>query len=637
MTVQLRETVFCQNLFAFKSYDHWLVKKHTMTSSDIDIFSAYECLRNDKTQKRFISVLDLVKSTIMAQVDAGTLSFDPFPSATVYIGAITSLLVHRLDKKQVDGLPELLRLLHVALESGVIDSTISSHLLSSLVPLLADANTELAIALCPVVVQLTKHSSVADNMIRDINNGLCMFSLSDDSRLRKAASQAIYDFKQIHGIAFDYMFELADKNPLRALTVINNIAYIAKENTWPKYVEKIISFVDNQNRAIRIKGLQILASALYYLPVETTVAIASKYSKLGTDLSGDVLLPTAELLQAAISTLARRDLQTLKKNFPEFLHQLILLLTVSDEETKSLINNIIRYGIHSSISDGDIEALKPIMNEFNQVMGVQYVTIWPQLFSILQTIPEKTGDKTFEIVGDTLMAALEKLTNVDSNYYNNILYFIVSCAEKLGLTQFFELTRLPVNDYGYLENMVIPILNVYHGKNLDDLSFVFNYLLPMEEEMHEELKQDPSRILWQNLWNVLPNCCTTNMEDISNFVNLVIDRFEEHKMELYRPICKIIQIIAPHTDQLDRLLISLANASVDTSTSSCVIPAIAKVASLMPQDSINSFFSSLITNKILVLANDPNQITIACALVDVALALMPYLSNAAFVSNPMID
>lgn len=623
----LRESTFCQNLAAFKSYDHCFPKNELMTSSDIDIFSAYECLRNDKTQKRFMSVLDLVKSTIMAQVDAGALSFSPFPSPTVYIGAISSLLVHRLDKKQTDGLPELLRLLHVALESGVLDSTISSHLLSSLVPLMADAGTELAIALSPVVVQLTKHSAVADTAIRDISNALCAFSLSDDPRLRKAAAQAIYDFRQIHGIALDTMFELADRNPLRALTVVNNIAYVAKENTWAKYLEKLMALADSQNRAVRAKALQVLACALFYLPVETTVGIVNKFARLGTDVSGDLLVPTAELLQAAIAVLAKHDMLALKANFPEFLHQLMLLLTVGDDESKELINNIIRYGIHSVISDGNLDALKPIMEEFSQVMGVQYVTIWPQLFSILQTIPEKTGERTFELMGGVVMAALEKLTNVDSNYYNNILYFIASCAEKLGLGQFFELTQMPVNDYGYLENMIIPILNIYRGKCVDDLSFVYNYILPMEEEMHEELRQDPSRILWQNLWNVLPNCCSTNMEDISDFVNLVLNRFDEHKMELYRPICKIIQIIAPHTDQLDRMLISLANASVDTSTSSCVIPAIAKVASLMQQDSINTFFSSLVTNKILVLANNPNQISIACALVDVALALMPYLSN----------
>ncbi|KAH0805580.1 RRP12-like protein [Histomonas meleagridis] len=598
-----------------------------MTSSDTDIFAAYECLRNDRNQKRFIQILDLVRSSIQNQVNQGTLSFDPYPSASVYLGAITSLTVHRLDKKEIDGLPELLRLLHIALESAPLDSTISSHLLSSLVPLFSNCSTELSIPMCPVLVQLSKHSSMSDTMVRDVCTGLCQRSLSDDSRLRNSASQAIYDFTQIHGIAFSYMFEIIDRNPLRALTVINNISHVANSQIWPKYIEKVIQYTESPNHATKVKAIQVLSNAVHYMPTDTCISIINKYISSKPESAGDILYAICELIQSCVTMLAHSDLQVLKFNFPRILHQLLIFLTMNDKECETLINNIILYGIHATVSDGDLNAFAPIVNELTQTMSVQFINIWPQVYSILQTIPEKTRENTFEVLQAPITASLDKMTNIDSTHFTMIVNFIVSCAEAIGLTEFFEKAQVPISDLHILETIVIPILKSYNGKNLNDLTFTFNYLLPIEEEMYENLRQDPSRILWQNLWNVIPNCCTTNLTDISGFVDLVLNRFEEFKLELYRPICKIIQIIAPYTDRHEQMLISLANASVDPSTASCVIPAISVVASLMDQNSVNAFFGSLIRNKILVLAGDPSQINIACALMDIALALMSYISE----------
>jgi len=186
-----------------------------------DVFAAYECLRNDRAQKRFIQVLDLVRESIVAQAPAMR---ESGISPAVYLAAISSVTEHRLSAKSIDGLPELLRLLHIALGSAAIDSTVASRILRGVLPLFRSASTDLGVAICQVAAQLGGRVRLDEVAVEVLVAGLCANAQHDDLRLRKAASEAIYGFPQLHERCFRALFDTLDRNALRALTVIRNVA-----------------------------------------------------------------------------------------------------------------------------------------------------------------------------------------------------------------------------------------------------------------------------------------------------------------------------------------------------------------------------------------------------------------------------
>jgi hypothetical protein len=86
-------------------------------------------------------------------------------------------------------------------------------------------------------------------------------------------------------------------------------------------------------------------------------------------------------------------------------------------------------------------------------------------------------------------------------------------------------------------------------------------------------------------------------------------------------------VIAHDCGTFDALLVALANASVDPSTSSCTVPAIAALARAMDSRVVNAFFIRLMHERIVPFAADSDHTEIPCALVDVALALLPLLDD----------
>jgi hypothetical protein len=359
-----------------------------MNDTPQDIFAGYECLRHDPAQKRFIQVLDLTRDIILGQMQQGTIPAMDIPSPSIYLAAIASLTAHRLEIKDFDGLPELLRLLHIALESATIDGNVAANLISSLLPLFPTASVDLAIALCQVSVPLCKHANLNDVMVQHLIRGLCLNSLHDDPRLRKAAAQAIYWFPQIHQLCFDFLFEEVKRNPLRALTVIKNLAEGAKHPAWPKHLEQLVEFSSSSNRAVHVKALGIISVALHYLPVETVLALMTRFASERPDAPGEVLYALAELLQSGLTKLVHEDDKSiLQSNFPGLLHHLLIFLSIGDEEAEKLIYNTILYGIHAFLAIEDLSFLPPVVQELTGVMTVQFIGIWKPVFDILATLP----------------------------------------------------------------------------------------------------------------------------------------------------------------------------------------------------------------------------------------------------------
>jgi hypothetical protein len=312
-------------------------------------------------------------------------------------------------------------------------------------------------------------------------------------------------------------------------------------------------------------------------------------------------------------------------NFPGLLHQLLLFLSIGDDDAEKLIYNTILYGIHALLANEDLSVLPAVVQELTAVITVQFIKIWKPIFEILGTIPEKLTTRTFEFLNIPLVASLEKLAAADSKNGEIIINFIVSCANQMGLCEFFERSELPLDNPELFKSVVTPILSSYRGKCENDLSFAIRWLLPIEEEIYANLDEE-SRFLWLNLWNFLPNCVHTGETDLEAFIAFICDRFEGHR-ELCRPFCKIVQVIAPRVASADRLLITLANASIDASTSSMVVPAIAAVCRVMDSALVNAFFIRLMNEKVMPMASVRDQISVACALLDVALALLPFLSR----------
>ncbi|OHS98815.1 hypothetical protein TRFO_01876 [Tritrichomonas foetus] len=619
-----------------------------MTTSDTDIFGAYECLRNDKTQKRFISVLDQIRQIIIQQAQTQSMNILPFPSAKVYLVATCLLLDERLEKKNYDGLPELLRCLHIELESSTIDTSIASKLLGYLLPLFDSASVDLAISLCPVCVQLVQHTSSNDAMLKQLITGLCTNTLHDDSRLRKAASQALYDFPQIQEHAFNFMFEIASQNPLRALQIAKNLAPIVPGPILSRHFQEFLEFSESPNRSVRAKAMQIIAVALHYLPVESVLNTVKRFTAKIPDAPGDVLLATTELIQSAITMLVHKDLPVLKLNFSQFLHSLILFLTVGDKEADPTINSTILYGIHAVIldvvippgtdpitvvSEADRNCISSIVTELTNSLTIQFISIWSHIYKILEVIPTMLKSTTFMFLQAPLLSSLEKINNADTKNPELITSFIVACAVEMGLRDFFEKTLIPPNDLSLYETLVLPVLTAYNGKRCyDDLLFTIDMLMPVEEMLRDNLQDDNSRRTWHRVWNALPNCVTTSKKFIDSnpdafyhFIDTICSVFEQHK-ELCRSFCRIIQALGPLLSECDNVLVVLSNAAVDSSTSSCVIPAIASVCKGKSQEFINGFFTKLVADKIIPLASNPDQINIACALIDIVIALLPFLT-----------
>ena len=601
-----------------------------MTESP-DIFAGYECLRNDPGQKRFIQVLDLVRESIMKQGAAGAIQVGSAPSPAIYLAAIASLTTHRLESKEYDGLPEFLRLLHVALGNANVDSTVAERILNGILPLLESKSVDLCVAISQVIVQLCHHASVDEAAVKKIVDFLCAGALHDDPRLRKAAAQAIYDFKEIHEVCFNHLFGLVSENPLRALTVVKNLAPGMKKELWPRYFEVVAHQCESSNRAVRVKALQIMAICLHYLPAATVIDMMVKFSEKTPDAPGEVLTAMAELFQSGLTRLAHdEDKSVLAVNFPGMMHRLLLLLTVGDEDAEKLIKNTILYGVQAVLALENGDLLNAVVEKLTEKLTVQFIGIWKHVYEILSTIPDRLQGQTFDFLRNPIMSSLEKLSADDSRNAYDILGFLMSCANQTGLTVFFEQTGVEVNNEELFKKIVLPILTEYRGtRSPDDLTFVMNNLLPVEGELYERLEIPEMKLLWMNLWNALPNCCRTNLtqenQELMHFAEFICSRFDAHR-ELVKPISKIIQVIAPHC-RYDDFLITLANASVNTSTASSVVPAIAAVARSLDSNTVNSFFVGLVGEKIIPMARNKDTVDTACALVDVALAIQPYLNE----------
>ena len=620
-----------------------------MSSSDHDIFSAYECLRNDKSQKRFISVLDQIRELISQQAQSQSISIDPHPSAALYLAATSSLLTERLSNKNYEGLPELLRILHIELDATKIDGSIASNLLGYLAPLFSSSSNEVLISLCPVIVQLIHNATVNDTVMRQVISGLCTNTLSDDSRLRKSALQAIYDFKEIHEHAFNYVFEIMQQNPLRALHVAKNLATYVQGKLLIKHFNEVLPYCDNPNRSVRVKALQIAAITLHYLPVDGVLSTLKLFTEKIPDAPGEVLTAIVEFVQSAITMLVRADLNVFKNNFPAILHTMILFMTVGDKDANNIINSALLYGIHAvipefnvqpdvppalAVEDIDRVCIQGIVNELTGALTVQFISIWNYIYKILETLPTMLKATTFYFLQPPLLSSLEKLTNADSRNADIIINFIVACAVEMGLRDFFANTLIQPDNLDFYENIVLPILSAYNGKkNTDDLSFTIEALMPVEGTLQEQLDNDHCKRLWHRLWNALPNCVTTNKTYVESntevfyqFIDYICSIFENHR-ELCRPICKIIQCLGQFCGNADNVLVVLSNAAIDASTSSCVIPAINVVCKSKSPEFINNFFTKLMADKVLPLASDPSSINIACALIDIAIALLPFLTT----------
>jgi hypothetical protein len=592
-----------------------------------DIFHIFECYRKHPAQRRFIHVLDLIRDMVQREVNAGNLQFDGPPPPEVYLGALTSLTLQRLLAKDIDWLPEFLRLLHVALAIAPLDSTIAGPLLAGLVPLFSNAPANLASELCPVCVLLTKHTPISAIQGEMLVIGLCNCSLDDEPKLRKAAGYAISHFPDAHQAVYGFLFANVARNPLRALTAIRNLASGVKAPVWERHVGNLLDFTSAPARDVRIMAFEILSVAIHYVPLDTCIQVLTRFAAERSDSSTEFMCTIAKFIQSGLARLAHEeDKGIFREHFPGILHQLLLFLIVRDEELDQLVKIIIIYGIHAYLSsDGDFRFLEPIVAELTAMLTVQYIGAWRIIFSILVTLPEALGDSTCAILHDPLVASIAKLGTPGTTHFRSIVDFIASCAKQVGLSAFFQQTKLGLNNPTFLQNVIIPILQMYHGQCPDDLQFVALELLPVERALYEDPPIE-TPFVWMNLWNALPNCVHTNMTNLSSFVDLICERLEAH-CELVRPICEIVKVIAHHCGAFERLLVTLAKASVNKLNSLCIVPAISALAGAMDSGIINSFFIWLMHEKVIPFAADPDHIEVARPLVNVAMAFLPYLDE----------
>lgn len=619
-----------------------------MLNAQFDIFSAYDCLRNDKEQKRFISVLDEVKAACLQKAEENpqlhVADETGIPDPKFYLMIISSFIVHRLENKNTVGIPELLRLEYIAMQKTPLDSQVAAELTDKLIPLFNGADDALLAALCPVAGNLSRRTKFNEVQAKTLIESICNATLSENSKVRNTASKTIYDNENIHQRCFDYLFENVAKNPLRALTVLKNLAPGVKQGVWPKYAEVILSYCESDNRSIRVKGLDLMAYCLHHLPPDTVVSIINKFTEKKPEAPGDVLISMSLLIQSAITMLAHDSEQLLADNFPGFLHQMLFFLRLQDEEAEKIINQTILYGITALIANAqkisEFTRLTGVIAELNNALTVQYMDIWPQVFNILSTLPPQLHEKTFELMQAPITAALEKLsTDADSHHKDIIVQFVATCMNEMGIQGFFEATGYPLDNDDAFRNAIVPVLTAYNSKkNVTDLLFTEENIFPFEAHLYEILSQAESEedkntpewvnvnLLWNNLWNAIPQCVTSAQgEQMEAVVELCCMRFDNHK-ELIRPISKIFYNIARFIADMEQPLMLLINASVDSSTSSSTIPAISAICAAKKSEDLNVFFTS-IAKRCLETAQDPTQINIACALVDVILAMCPYLNE----------
>lgn len=623
----------------------------SMTSAQVDLFEKYECLRNDKTQKRFISIIDLIRNMILHQAQEQKLNIVPFPSEKLYLAAICSLLNDRLTHSNFDGLPELLRCLSIALESTSVDKEIASGLLSYLLPLFSSKSDliDLQVSLSTAASQLMQHVHADDSMVKQLVQGLCSNALSDDSRLRASALKAIYDFSEIQTYAFDFAFEIASHNPLRALTIAKNLCRIVPGAVLSKHFQEVLQLSDSANRSVRVKSIQIIAVTIQHMPVESAVTAFQLFSSKLPEAPGDLVEATTEIFQSVVQKFANTDISILKTHFPAILHSLLLLLTIGDENNNDLIEKTILYGLCACIKEINIPedqdpaaylttfdgtTIQAIVLQFTTMLGVQFIGIWPHVYKFLETLPALLRRTTYLFLKVPLRSSLEKMTNPEARSLDMVSRFVYSCANEMGLEAFFQSTELPPNQLEQYDTLILPILTNYSAKkHSSDLGFTMNFIMPVESHLQTlAADSDESRLAWGRLWNALPNCVSTNKAFISEnqqqfdqFIDYLCTVFADHK-NLVRPISKMLQYLGPFCDDASQILTTLANAAIDQSTSSSVIPAIASICNNQSTSFINNFFEKLLTEKVLGNAVDPSMVDVACALIDILIALIPSVS-----------
>ncbi|EAY23625.1 hypothetical protein TVAG_119620 [Trichomonas vaginalis G3] len=611
-----------------------------MLNAEHDIFSNYDCLKNDPVQARFMSVLEEVRQSI-ADKASNTASLHVegetgIPDPKLYLAVISSLIVHRLSQNNKAGIPELLRLLIVAMQSATLDSSIAAQLAELTVPLFNGADNALLAALCPVAAALSHRTKFNPVQVTTLIEGICAATLSDDSKVRNTASRAIYDNDNIHQLCFDRLFEICDQNALRALTVLKNIASAAKPGVWTKYAEPILNFCQSDNRAVRVKGFELMSYCLHHLSPETVVSIINKFTAKKPEAPGDVLQSMALLIQSAITMLARESPALLADNFPNFLHQMLMLLTLEDEQARNTINQTILYGIAALTNNAgqtnDFTRLQGIVKELDGALIIQYMTIWPQVFSILSTLPPQLHAATPDILFQPILNALEKLKqDKDMHGKDYIVSFVATCMNEMGLAQFYTGTPELIDDAEVFQYVYIPLINAYNSrKHGTDLDFTIEKILPIERYLYQEKLDNPDdvnrHLVWANLWNALPNCVTTNSDDISEFIEMCCQRFKDHK-ELIRPISKIFHHLAAKIANMEGPLSLLVNSAIDASTASVSIPAISALCAAKDSASLKDFFHG-VAMQCIEYARDPDKMDVSCALVDVILAMCNYVDES---------
>ena len=493
----------------------------THLNCEHDIFSAYDCLKNDKEQARFMAVLQEVRQICNEKGQAND-GDSGIPNPKFYLAIITGLIVQRLTANNLVGLPELLRLLNIAMQSTQLDSHVAAELTDKLLPILENKETSSNIVLLPPLLQVTANLSrrtrFTDMQQEVLISSLCEASLNDNSKVRNTASKAIYDNQNLHQACLERLFSIADQSPLRALTVLKNIAIAAKPNDWKRNAEAILHYCESDNRAVRVKAFELMSYCLHHLPPETVLDIVEQFTKTKPEAPGDVLIAMSQLLQSAITMLAHNTPALLADKFPQMLHQMLSFLTIKDDEAQKIINQTILYAIAALTANAgesnDVSKLAGVVNELNSALTIQYMTIWPQVYSIMSTLPPQLHDKTYEVLQEPIIASLQKLTaDCDAHYREVIVSFIASCMNEIGIGPFFQQTGFPLDSEDSFRFVAIPVLTVYNSKkNVSDLAFTEEAILPFEAELYDMVFPDGDvdrnteewvshNLLWNNLWN----------------------------------------------------------------------------------------------------------------------------------------
>lgn len=622
-----------------------------------DLFAAYDCLVNDRTQKRFVTAVKSVRKMIEQQKAQGILYYEVFPSPTMYLGAISSLLAVQIENKDVDGLDVLLRLLHIAMNSAKLDASIAQQLFNGLIPFLDTAKIELSIALCPSLIDLCQAHNEEPARREKMVEFLCQNVFQNESRLRNAAGKAIYDYPKIHVQVFQRLFQIIENNPLRALTVIINIAPSMKEELWTSTLyETILKLCSNANRDIQVKALEILSIGMHYLQpaqIESHIfPLILNMTSQTNESAVKIVAAIVGLIRSTITRLSKSDPVLLSSLYPDLLAEMLLLWTkIDDEETSRLINQVILYGIHVILGanppiikdeiSGTKEnqpVIKEIISKLYETLSVNRKKIWPHVYEILATLPEKFGAETILDLKEPLMASLIKYDTDKDDHF--VLNFIVSILNEIGLMKFFDggltleaqnLLPFDIEDPRFSET-VIPILREYRGKrHFDDFEWTQSKLLPIEDMLYNASEDNTMKNLWGSLWNVLPYCCTANY-DISDFAQSVCIRFNENSYHLCRPVSKLFQVIARNISGAYEVVFnSLIDAVKDASTSAIVVPAISTLSYEMRSnpDLLHGLFHATIESKFTRLEEkNEKDIEVASVLIDVLFAMLQYVNDA---------